>query len=80
METFSFKLRNNDKEEILEIILYQNEKKGKFKFSKEIKRYKYTINLEDLGEKNVNGTKFVLFLEDYSFENIEFHFYKLSNS
>jgi tRNA(Ile)-lysidine synthetase-like protein len=67
METFDLKLRNQ--EEALEIILYQNEKTGKYKFSKEIKRIKYDINFNDLGEKNINGIKFTLSLKN---QNIDF--------
>ena len=62
MEAFDLKLRNQ--EEILEIILYQNEKKGDYKFSKEIKRIRYNINLNDMGEKNIDGIKFTLILND----------------
>ena len=44
--------------ETLEIILYQIEKKDKFKFFKEIKRIKYLI--EELGEHEIDGIKFTL--------------------
>ena len=44
--------------ETLEIIIYQLEKKGKYKYSKEIKRIKYAI--EELGEHEIDGVKFTL--------------------
>ena len=44
--------------ETLEIILFKLEKKGKYKFSKEIKRIKYLI--EELGEHEIDGIKFTL--------------------
>jgi hypothetical protein len=50
METFNLLLRPYQTE-TLEIILYHNEKKGKFKFSQEIKRIKYTIG--DMGDNNI---------------------------
>ena len=67
MEAFDLKLRNQ--EESLEIILYQNEKIGKYKFSKEIKRIRYNINLNDMGEKYIDGVKFTLVLNG---QNISF--------
>ena len=57
METFILLLRPYQTE-TLEIILYKNEKKGKYKFSKEIKRIRYII--KDMGEKNIEGIKFTL--------------------
>ena len=61
METFIL-LLNPYKEETLEIILYHNERKGKHKFAKEIKRIKHKIL--EMGEKNIDGIKFTLALND----------------
>ena len=57
MEKFNLPLRKNQNE-TLEIIINQIEKKGKFKFAKEIKRIKYEI--EELGEHEIEGIKFAL--------------------
>ena len=48
--------------ETLEIILYQNERKGRFKFSKEIKRIR--CPLDEMGDKNIDGIKFTLAKND----------------
>ena len=57
MEKFVLLCRKQQTE-TLEIILYQIEKKDKFKFFKEIKRIKYLI--EELGEHEIDGIKFSL--------------------
>ena len=57
MEKFVMK-KKKQQNETLEIILYQIEKKDKFKFFKEIKRIKYLI--EELGEHEIDGIKFSL--------------------
>jgi hypothetical protein len=61
METFNLLLRPYQVE-TLEIILYQNEKKGEYKFSKEIKRIKHKIG--EMGEQNIDGIKFTLAMND----------------
>ena len=61
METFTFFLRPYQPE-TLEIILYHNEKKGKFKFSREVKRIRHTI--KEMGEKNIEGIRFTLVMND----------------
>ena len=63
METFLLLLRPYQPE-TLEIIVYHNEKKGKFKFAKEIKRIRYNINENDMGEKNIEGIRFILVMND----------------
>ena len=57
MEKFDLLMRPSQSE-TLEIIIYQLEKKGKFKISKEIKRIKYLI--EELGEQYIDGIQFSL--------------------
>ena len=66
METFNLLLRPYQIE-TLEIILYRNEMKGKFKFAKEVKRIRHTIG--EMGEKNIEGIKFILAMND---QNITF--------
>jgi hypothetical protein len=60
MEAFNLLLRNQT--ETLEIILYQNEKKDGYKFSKEVKRIKHII--ENMSEKDIDGVKFSLAMND----------------
>jgi len=67
MVTFDLMLRNQ--KEALEIILYKNDKNDKYKISKEIKRIRYNINLNEMGEKNIEGVKFTLILNE---QNINF--------
>ena len=61
METFNLLSRVNQPE-TLEIILYQNEKKDDYKISKIIKKIKCEIN--EMGEKYVDGVKFTLAMND----------------
>ena len=57
METFDILMRK-EQPEILEIILYQHEIKGQYKFPKEIKRIQYPI--KELGQLYIEGFKFTL--------------------
>ena len=59
METFDFLMRK-EQQETLEIILYQHELKGTYKFQKEIKRIKYPV--KELGQIYIDGIKFTLAL------------------
>ena len=59
METFDILMRK-EQQETLEIILYQHELKGEYKFPKEIKHIYYPI--QELGQKCIEGITFTLVL------------------
>ena len=70
MEKFEIYTRKSITE-TLEIIIYQLEKKGKFKYSKEIKHIKYPI--EEIGEHEIDGVKFTLQMNEDSNEKYPEH-------
>ena len=63
METFNILMRKGQ-QETLEIILYQQEVKDDYKFSKEIERILYQV--QDLGKKCIEGIIFTLALNQPS--------------
>ena len=63
METFDILMRK-DQQEILELILYQQELKGIYKFPREIKRIQYPI--QTMGQQSIEGLKFTLSLNQPS--------------